>query len=75
MGCYLWSGGLSAVVAEPSAKLLVVSLLSFSWIFCCFDWFEGLELFFSHLTDGGGAARGRGGRKVALHTPMFHILG
>ena len=75
VGCYLWSKGPSGVIEEPCTKLLVVSLLSFSWIFCLFDWFEGLELFFSHLTDSVGAARGRGGRKVALHMLMFHSLG
>lgn len=39
MGCYLWTGGLSVAIEEPRTQLLVVSLLSCSWIFRLIDLF------------------------------------
>lgn len=47
--CYLWSEGLHSVIEELCTKLLVVSLLSFWWIFVLIVWFEGLELLFFSL--------------------------
>lgn len=70
--CYLWSEGLHSVIEELCTKLLVVSLLSFWWIFVLIDWFEGLELLFLHLTYSAEGCTRRMKESGFAHADVSH---